>query len=195
MFNFDRFESLRSSKGISKKHIADALNRQPSLIQAWKNGKAMPNEEQLQIVADILGTTAEYLSGQSDSLSKSDSLWERIESLMRSRNLNQKEFAAAIGVNPVTITEWKKGKSRSYQKIDVMRRIADTLGVSVEELTQENPPIPMSETGNPWAERMRTLTPADLSLFARILESLEANPAGTRAALDRRAVCAASSLM
>ena len=113
-----------------------------------------------------------------------DSLWERIECLMRARNLNQKEFAAAIGVNPVTITEWKKGKSRSYQKIDVMRRIADTLGVSVEELTQENPPTPTPEAENPWAERMRTLTPADLSLFARILESLEANPTGTRAALD-----------
>ena len=111
-----------------------------------------------------------------------DSLWERIESLMRSRNLNQKEFAAAIGVNPVTITEWKKGKSRSYQKIDVMRRIADTLGVSVEELTKEGLSAP--EAGNPWAERMRTLTPADLSLFARILESLETNPTGTRAALD-----------
>ena len=113
-----------------------------------------------------------------------DSLWERIESLMRLRNLNQKEFAAAIGVNPVTITEWKKGKSRSYQKIDVMRRIADTLGVSVEELTQEKTPTSTPEAGNPWAERMRTLTPADLSLFARILESLEANPTGTRAALD-----------
>ena len=111
-----------------------------------------------------------------------DSLWERIECLMRARNLNQKEFAAAIGVNPVTITEWKKGKSRSYQKIDVMRRIADTLGVSVEELTKEGLSAP--EDGNPWAERMRTLTPADLSLFARILESLEANPTGTRAALD-----------
>lgn len=71
-----------------------------------------------------------------------DSLWERIESLMKSQNLTQKEFAAEIGVNPVTITEWKKGKSHSYQKIDTMRRIADALGVSVEELTQENPPIP-----------------------------------------------------
>ena len=113
MFSFDRFESLRSSKGISKKYIADALNRQPSLVQAWKNGKATPSEEQLRIVADILGTTPEYLSGETE---------------------------------------------------------------------EQYPSIP--KAGNQWAERMRTLTPADLSLFARILESLEANPTGTRAALD-----------
>ena len=113
LFSFNRFESLRASKGITKKYIADALDRTPTLIQDWKSGKSAPNKEQLQIVADILGTTPEYLSGETD---------------------------------------------------------------------EKNPPT--SRSGNPWAERLRSLSPADLSLFVRILESLENNPTGTRAALD-----------
>lgn len=76
-----------------------------------------------------------------------DSLWGRIESLMKSQNLTQKEFAAEIGVNPVTITEWKKGKSHSYQKIDTMRRIADALGVSIQELTKEKLLVSENEGG------------------------------------------------
>ena len=66
LFSFDRFEALRSSKGITKKYIADALDRKPTICQDWKNGKSAPNKEQLQVVADILGTTPEYLSGETD---------------------------------------------------------------------------------------------------------------------------------
>ena len=66
MFSFDRFEALRASKGITKKYIADALNRTPTLIQDWKSGKSAPNKEQLRIVSNILGTTPEYLSGETD---------------------------------------------------------------------------------------------------------------------------------
>ena len=66
MFSFNRFESLRASKGITKKYIADALDRTPTLIQDWKSGKSAPNKEQLRIVADILGTTPEYLSGETN---------------------------------------------------------------------------------------------------------------------------------
>lgn len=66
LFSFDRFEALRASKGITKKYIADALNRTPTLIQDWKSGKSAPNKEQLRIVSNILGTTPEYLSGETD---------------------------------------------------------------------------------------------------------------------------------
>lgn len=90
--------------------------------------------------------------------------------------------AAEIGIKSSgSVTRWKNG---SAPRDSVLIKLADYFGVSVEELTQENPPIPLPEEGSPWAERLRMLSPADLSLFARILESLEANPAGTRAALD-----------
>ncbi len=66
MFMFDRFEALRKEKGVTKTFIAEQLGRGASLCQSWKEKKAEPNEEQLRRVADILGTTPEYLTGESD---------------------------------------------------------------------------------------------------------------------------------
>lgn len=66
LFDFERFEALRKEKGITKKSIADRLDRKPSLCQDWKQGKSTPNPAQLAVVADILGTTTAYLTGESD---------------------------------------------------------------------------------------------------------------------------------
>lgn len=64
MFDYDRFEQLRSSKGITKKFIAQALGRSATICQDWKLGKSKPNAEQLGIVAEILGTSPAYLMGE-----------------------------------------------------------------------------------------------------------------------------------
>ena len=66
LFYFDRFEELRSSMGITKKFIAEALDRKETICQAWKNGKSEPNDKQIKIVADILRTTPAYLRGETD---------------------------------------------------------------------------------------------------------------------------------
>ena len=67
MFIYDRFEAVRAKKGITKAHIAGAINRTPTIIQDWKKGKSEPNEYQLAIIADVLGTTVAYLCGESDN--------------------------------------------------------------------------------------------------------------------------------
>lgn len=64
--DYDRFENLRAERGITKKYIADALNRKDTICQDWKKGKSTPNPAQLSIIADILNTTPEYLKGESD---------------------------------------------------------------------------------------------------------------------------------
>ena len=66
MFIYERFEALRVSKGITKRFIAQALDRSPSLCQDWKLQKSQPNEEQLAVVARILGTTPAYLRGETE---------------------------------------------------------------------------------------------------------------------------------
>lgn len=66
MFNFLRFEEIRMERGVTKVHVAQALKRKPTIIQDWKYRKSAPNNEQLRVVADILGTTPEYLTGQTD---------------------------------------------------------------------------------------------------------------------------------
>lgn len=67
MFDFDRFEELRSRQGITKASIAKAVGRTPSIIQDWKRNKSVPSEEQLEIVASMLHTTVSYLCGESDN--------------------------------------------------------------------------------------------------------------------------------
>ena len=64
MFDYERFENLRASKGITKKFIAQALGRSATVCQDWKQGKSRPSEEQLRIVAEILGTSPAYLMGE-----------------------------------------------------------------------------------------------------------------------------------
>ena len=64
LFDYERFEELRASKGITKKFIAQALGRSATICQDWKQGKSRPSEEQLRIVAEILGTSPAYLMGE-----------------------------------------------------------------------------------------------------------------------------------
>jgi transcriptional regulator with XRE-family HTH domain len=64
LFDYERFESLRASKGITKKFIAQALGRSATICQDWKQGKSRPSESQLKIVAEILDTSVAYLMGE-----------------------------------------------------------------------------------------------------------------------------------
>lgn len=63
LFDYERFEKLRASKGITKKFIAQALGRSATICQDWKQRKSQPSEEQLKVVAEILGTSPAYLMG------------------------------------------------------------------------------------------------------------------------------------
>ena len=66
LFQYDRFEALRVSRGITKTFIAQSLGRSPTLCQDWKQQKSKPSDAQLRAVARILGTTPEYLLGETD---------------------------------------------------------------------------------------------------------------------------------
>lgn len=56
-----------------------------------------------------------------------DETRDRIFSAMKSKGLSQKELATAIGASSQTVTDWKKGKSRSYmQKLPLIASILDT---------------------------------------------------------------------
>lgn len=80
-----------------------------------------------------------------------DPVWIRIKNLMKSRGLNQKEFAAKMRVTPTTVTDWKTGKSKSYQRIILLRDIADILGTTPEyllgESDEKSPPTPEAGGG------------------------------------------------
>ena len=62
---------------------------------------------------------------------------ERIFEIADRRFAEQKDFAAAIGVKPQRVSEWRLGKSASYRKY--LPQIAATLNTSVEYLLNGTP--------------------------------------------------------
>ena len=66
MFNFTRFDELRAEKGVTKKFLAEKLERHSTIFQDWKHRKSTPSASQLKIIARELDTTPEYLMGESD---------------------------------------------------------------------------------------------------------------------------------
>ncbi|MBQ7435354.1 MAG: helix-turn-helix transcriptional regulator [Oscillospiraceae bacterium] len=83
MFQYDRFEALLKSRGITKTHISRCLGRSATLCQDWKQQKSQPSDKQLREVARILGTTPEYLRGETDEVSPG-AMSEEMEQLLTS---------------------------------------------------------------------------------------------------------------
>lgn len=57
---------------------------------------------------------------------------ERIMFLLKENNVEQKDLAQHLGINRQTITDWKNGKTKSYQKC--IEKIAEFFNVSVDYL-------------------------------------------------------------
>ena len=95
---------------------------------------------------------------------------------------SQQAFADAFGVAQSTVGNWEAGKREP--NFETAIRLAQFFGVSVDSLLLgEKVPASEPESGNPWVERLQELSPSDLFLFSQVLDSLKANPTGTRAAL------------
>lgn len=98
MFIYTRFEELVDELGIKKTFVAEKLGKSPSICQDWKRGKSQPSATQLQIVAEILDTTPEYLTGETDKkekpVPKEDELDRVLISLLK--ELTPEEAAKAV---------------------------------------------------------------------------------------------------
>ena len=65
---------------------------------------------------------------------------ERLFELVDRQFKEQKDFAIAIGVKPQRVSEWRLGKSASYQKR--LPEIAQVLGTTVDYLVNGERPAP-----------------------------------------------------
>ena len=84
LFQYERFEALLKSRSITKTFIAKTLNRSATLCQDWKQRKSQPSDTQLREVARILGTTPEYLRGETDEVTPNAQECEEMEQLLTS---------------------------------------------------------------------------------------------------------------
>nr|DAQ81191.1 MAG TPA: helix-turn-helix domain protein [Caudoviricetes sp.] len=92
----------------------------------------------------------------------------RIFELLDKKKIEQKAFAAEVGVSPSIVSNWRKGKSNSYN--DHLVKIAQVLGVTTSDLLGETRSVPDSDT----------LGAADV----QVLAAYHAAPAEIRAIVD-----------
>lgn len=107
LFDYDRFEQLRRSKGITKKFIAQSLGRSATLCQDWKQHKSQPSPDQLRQVADILGTTPAYLLGETDEVSPETAGTEldRLLTALKEREDMRMLFSLAKDASPEDVLQ------------------------------------------------------------------------------------------
>lgn len=89
---------------------------------------------------------------------------DRIFKLLDAKKIEQKAFAADVGVSPSIVSNWRKGKSNSYN--DYLVKIAQVLGTTTSDLLGE------AQKSSPPSEEDRLLAGYD-ALSARNREKLE----------------------
>ena len=68
--NIDKIKSLAKEQGVKIKFICSKLGLAETYLSNVKNGKDRMTMERLEIIADTLNTTVEYLTDQSDQKEK-----------------------------------------------------------------------------------------------------------------------------
>lgn len=69
---------------------------------------------------------------------------DRIFKLLDAKKIEQKTFAADVGVSPSIVSNWRKGKSNSYN--DYLVKIAQVLGTTTADLLGEKQQSSPSKT-------------------------------------------------
>ena len=112
---------------------------------------------------------------------------ERIFALVQEKNIEQKEFAALIGIAPSKVSEWKNGKAKSYTKY--IPRIAEALNTTTEYLLTGNGP----RTKTPVAvSEMDTISPEEQRLLTAYRSADERTKELVRLALEPFGLSASS---
>ncbi len=58
--------NLRKIRGLTQRQLAETMAVSQPVIARWESGKAVPNQENLQRIAEALQTTVEAISGGSN---------------------------------------------------------------------------------------------------------------------------------
>lgn len=66
MCNIDKIKSLAREKGVKIKYICAQLGLAETYLSNVKNGKDRMTQDRLEQIADILETTVEYLTDETD---------------------------------------------------------------------------------------------------------------------------------
>ena len=66
-----RIKELRKQKKLTQKQLAEKINVDCSAVTKWETGKANPDFEKQQFLADFFGVSVDYLLGRTSSITES----------------------------------------------------------------------------------------------------------------------------
>lgn len=68
-----------------------------------------------------------------------EAIGKNIKALLKEKGITYEKFSEMIGVAPITVTKWVGSGNAGKMKVDMLYRIAETLGTTVDELVREEP--------------------------------------------------------
>lgn len=68
MFEGKRLKEQRQLLKLSQADLADEINVHENTIRRWEKNGGVPNAKKLELLAEVLGTTVAYLSGESNEV-------------------------------------------------------------------------------------------------------------------------------
>ena len=120
MFRYDRMNALAQEKGIKKAHICRKLGKPVYYLRDVERNRSDIQGESLQIMADILGTTPEYLSGKTDEKEppapkNEDGFEKRAYALIQSASRLSAERQALLLVALEAVVQAVQGSSQENE--------------------------------------------------------------------------------
>lgn len=74
-----RLKELRESKGITQQELAKIMNLSQQTIGHYEVGRAKPDADTLNHLADYFGTTVDYLLGRTNIRNPADEITEAVK--------------------------------------------------------------------------------------------------------------------
>ena len=101
-------------------------------------------------------------------------LGQKIADLRKKLHLTQGEFAERVGVHNRHVSRWETDRQRPNSK--TLKKIAETFGVTPDELLAEQPELPITLVQNPeLTERFKQLLklePKDRAMVLHMIDTL-----------------------
>jgi transcriptional regulator with XRE-family HTH domain len=70
MVNINKIKQLAKEKGLKLSFLCEKIGASRYRLYDWERGKSFPTENEIQTIADLLGTTVDYLTDKTDKKEK-----------------------------------------------------------------------------------------------------------------------------
>lgn len=136
MSNVHNLFNLMKEKNITKAELSRNTGISTGNLSDWANGRCLPSAEKLELLADYLDCSVDYLLDRNKCFMISDSpermFTKKFNEILNTRNITAYQVAKTTGISQGLMNEYKNGIK--YPTIQNLVKIADALGYSVDYL-------------------------------------------------------------